>query len=130
MNIREQIQECYAAYAARDLEGTMKPFADNVCFEWTADSKHSKFSGCSNGREKMIERLAILAEQFEFLEVKLLDLIVEGNKAAARIEMKLKSNQTGEEFTNHSGHFWQFEDGVCTEFAEYYDTALVGAHVN
>jgi ketosteroid isomerase-like protein len=130
MSIRQQIQDCYAAYADRDLEGTMKPFADNICFEWTANPDHARFSGCSNGREDMIKRLTALANQFEFLEVKLLDLIVEGDRAAARIEMRMKSNHTGVEFTNHSGHFWRFEDGSCTEFIEYYDTALVSAHTN
>ena len=128
MDIRQTIIDCYAAYEARDLEEAMKPFADNVCFEWTADPKHSRYSGCSNGREQMMDMLVTLAEQFEFLEYKLVDLIVEGNKAAARVEMTLKSRRTEETITNHSGHFWCFEDGRCIELTEYFDTSLIAAH--
>ena len=130
MSIRQQIQNCYAAYAARDLEGTMKPFAEDVCFDWPADPNHSKFSGCSNGRDKMIERLSTIADQFDFLDVKLRDLVVEGNKAAVRVEMTLKSKKTGAKFTAHSGHFWRFKGSECVELTEYFDTALVGAHTN
>ncbi|MEM7302506.1 MAG: nuclear transport factor 2 family protein [Pseudomonadota bacterium] len=59
--------------------------------------------------------------------MELVDLIVEENKAAARVEMKLKSNATGEVFTAKSGHFWRFEKDECVELIEYHDSALVEA---
>jgi ketosteroid isomerase-like protein len=130
MSIRQQIEECYSAYASRDFEGTMAPFADNVCFEWPASPDQAKWSGCCEGREAMINQLGRLANQFDFLDVQLIDLIVDGSKAAARVAMKLRNRNTGAEFTNQSGHFWRFENDKCVELIEYYDSALVSAHTD
>ena len=130
MSIRQQIADCYAAYAARDIEGTMALFADNVCFDWPTSPDQARWSGCSEGRDAMIERLGSLASQFDFLDVQLIDLIVDGDKAAARVAMTLRNKNTGAEFTNQSGHFWRFENDKCVELTEYYDTALVNAHTD
>ena len=130
MSVRQTIVDCYDAYSARDLKTVMDSFSENVCYEWTASPDHSKWCGCYDGKERMVERLGALADEFDYLEFELIDLLVDGDKAASRVRMKLRNKQTGKEFTNHSGHFWTFEGNKCVHFIEYYDSALVMAHTN
>jgi hypothetical protein len=71
-----------------------------ICFDWPTSLEHARWCGCSEGRDAMIERLGSLASQFDFLDVQLIDLIVDGDKAAARVAMTLRNKNTGAEFTN------------------------------
>ena len=128
MSIRQMIEDTYAAYRTRDLEGTMKAFADTVEYDWPVDSETGHWAGRCRGRDAFIKRLEDLAETFEFLDVKVIDILVDGNKAASRVAITVRSKKTGAELTNHSGHFWRFEGGACVEFCEYYDSALIGKH--
>ena len=128
MSVRKVIEACYQAYGKRDFDGTMLPFSDDVKFDWPANPSQSKRNGCCTGKQAMIDRLADLAQEFEYLDVRLHSLIVDGDHAAARVSMKLKQKETGAEFTNQSAHFWTFEEGRCVELTEYYDTALLKAY--
>ena len=49
MSIRQQIADCYAAYAARDIEGTMALFADNVLCGWLPGCKNFMKGGVMVG---------------------------------------------------------------------------------
>ncbi len=125
MSIRSEIEQCYAAYANLDLPGAMSIFADNIKFDWPQNGAPEQFCGCCEGLEAMEQRLMALAEAFDYEAVNTKDILVDGNKAACQLSMKLRSKTTGETALIHTVHFWQFENGKCVEFTEYYDTALL-----
>lgn len=127
MDIKTIIMDSYTAYAARDLEGATKPFADNVKFDWPVNESTSKYCGCSNGKQAFIDRLKQLASDFEFIDVRVEEIITDKNKAASRIELELKNYRTGKTIINKSSHFWEFENDKCVSLIEYYDSALVNS---
>ncbi len=128
MSIRETIEDAYAAYANRDLERTMRAFAENIVYEWPVEPGTAAWSGKASGRNGMVERLSELASAFDFRDFRMLDLITEGDRAAARVVATLHSKATDQQITVQLAHFWRFENGLCAEFSEYYDSALLAAH--
>ena len=128
MSIRQAIEDTYAAYLARDLDGTLKAFADTVEYDWPVDPETAVWAGRCCGKDAFAQRLADLGAALEFLDLKVLDILIDGNRAASRVAFKLRSKTTGAEFSNQSAHFWRFEDGACVEFCELYDSAALAKH--
>lgn len=127
MSVKETVEAIYAAYRARDLDGTLALMSKTMRYEWPYDATNP-LCGCCHGRDAMAERLMALGADFEFHNFEVDDLIVVGDRAAARITMTLTSKKSGAPLINRGAHFWRFEDGKAVELIEHYDTALLATH--
>ncbi len=125
MSIREKITQIYLDYENRDLESVLGAIPDNFCFEWPVDKEHARYSGVCNNKQELVTQLTDLEENFEFHRYSPTNIIVEGNKAAAQIHLKLTSHKTGETFEATVAHFWTFENDEPVKLLEYMDTALI-----
>ena len=55
-------------------------------------------------------------------------ILVDGDHAAAELELELTSVKTRQLFPAKIAHFWSFEDGIPVHLVEYMDTALIASH--
>jgi ketosteroid isomerase-like protein len=57
------------------------------------------------------------------------NILVDGDRAAAELEVEWTSKTTRQRFRARLAHFWSFEDGVPVSLVEYMDTALIASQI-
>jgi len=72
--------------------------------------------------------LADIGTKFEFHSYRPTNILVDGDHAAAELQLDRTSATTRERFSVKIAHFWSFEDGIPVHLVEYMDTALVAKH--
>lgn len=119
------IRDIYSAYAARDIDAVAARLADDARFVWSARAEFVPHAGTVEGRSAFVDRLNALDEVFTFQSYEPIDLICDGDRAAARIHATVTGKGTGRTEKLELAHFWRLRDGKATELVEFYDTALV-----
>jgi len=128
MSIREKIEQIYADYENRDLDKVLAAIPDNFQFEWPFDDKLARYSGKCQCKADLLTQLEDLADNFVFNRYSASNILVDGNRAAAQVDLNLTSKNTGETFNATIAHFWLFEDNSPIRLVEYMDTALMKHH--
>ena len=127
MDIRQTITELYREYENRNLAKIMDALPDDFCFEWASDPGTARYSGVSHGKAELAEQLKDIAANFEFNAYRPLNILVDGDSAAAQLQLDLTSVSTGRRFSARIAHFWSFKDGAPIHLVEYMDTALIAS---
>jgi len=127
MNTRQTITQLYRDYESRDMPKVLAGLPDDFCFEWAADPGTGRYAGVCHGKAELLEQLTDIGENFEFNAYRATNILVDGDRAAAQLELDLTSQLTGHRFSVKLAHFWEFRDGVPTHLIEYQDTALIAS---
>ena len=128
MSVRQTITQLYRHYESRELEKVMDGLPDDFCFEWASDPSTALHVGIYHSKTELVERLAEIGRQFEFHSYRPTTILVDGDRAAAELQLELTSAATQQRFSVRIAHFWSFKDGVPVHLVEYMDTALVAKH--
>jgi len=127
MNTRQTITQLYRDYESRDMPKVLAGLPDNFCFEWASDPGTARWAGVCHGKAELLEQLNDIGENFQFNAYRATNILVDGDRAAAQLELDLTSELTGRRFSVKLAHFWEFRDGVPTHLIEYQDTALIAS---
>ena len=125
MNIEQKVAQIYLDYKNRNLTGALDKLPDDFCFEWPFDSKFARYAGVCKNKKEFLSQLEELAVHFEFNNYSASNIIVEGNRAAAQVDLNMTSKKTGDRFDATIAHFWTFENNEPVRLVEYMDTALM-----
>jgi ketosteroid isomerase-like protein len=125
MDVKDTIVQLYRDYENRKLENVLNALPPDFCFEWPFDPRTARYSGICRSKDELLAELADLAANFQFNEYRATDIVVEGDRAAAQIQLDLTSVKTGRRFPARIAHFWSFRNGVPVHLVEYMDTALM-----
>jgi len=128
MDIRQTITQLYRDYENRDLEKILAALPDDFVFEWPHDPSTARYAGLCRNKGELVQHLTDVAASFQFNAYHATNILVDGNRAAAQLQLDLTSVATGRRFTATIAHFWSFEDGIPVHLVEYTDTALVARH--
>lgn len=128
-SVRETVEQIYRDYENGNLDGVMAAFPDRFCFEWPFGPEGSTYAGLCRGKGELLELLQKIATDFRFNTYKSRSLLVDGNNAAAQVDVNLTSLKTGTTFDMTIAHFWTFENGEPVHLTEYMDNALVVRHL-
>lgn len=125
MDNRKLIEDMYAAYDRGDQNTVLDALDDALVFTWPTESSLTKLSGSVQGKSSFLERIKELHDEFEYLSFKPIDILVDGDRAAVRVQMQLKRRDNGRPLDTHAAHFLTLRNGKVAELIEYFDTALV-----
>ncbi len=78
----------------------------------------------AEGHETIMSLMRTITDTFSLSDVKILDLLVDGNKAAVRWRATVNVMTTGQTVTTELAAFIQIADGKVVSFVEFLDTAL------
>src|SRR4029079_12092530 len=98
---------------------------DDFRFEWPFDPSTARYAGDFRSKADLLEQLKDIAGNFQFNAYRPTDILVDGDRAAAQLQLDLTSLKTGHRFSMRIAHFWLFKDGTPVHLVEYTDTALV-----
>ena len=125
--VREKITQLYRDYESRNLPKVLDGLPEDFCFEWASDPGTARYAGICRGKRELVDALEDIAEHFRFNAYRPMNILVDGDRAAAQLELDLTSELTGRRFSVKLAHFWEFKDGVPTHLVEYQDTALIAS---
>ena len=125
MDVRQAVTELYRHYENRDFDKVLDGLPDNFCFEWASDPSTARYGGICHTKAELLKQLGDIAENFEFHSYRPTEILVDGDRAAAQLQLDLTSAKTHQRFSARIAHFWSFEDGIPVHLVEYMDTALI-----
>lgn len=127
MSDRQQImQTIEAGYAARvrgDLDGVMQAFCDGACFRLNTTPVEPALAHFAEDRNALRASMAQLIDNFDFRDLKILDCIIEGSKAAVHSTLTVRAKGTGKEIQTELFDLMEFKDGKIASFTQFFDTA-------
>ena len=130
MDVRQTVEQLYRDYERGDLPKIMGALPDDFRFEWESDpDTPPSYARVCNTKNELAERLKEITEKFEFHSYHPTKILVDGDNAAAELQLELTSKTTGQRFRARIAHFWSFKDGIPFHLVEYMDTALIASQI-
>jgi ketosteroid isomerase-like protein len=120
------IKKLYAARVDADMAALDEAFADNAKFQISGSPEASMVATFTEGREGVMGLIQMIVDIFDLSDFTILDLLIDGNKAAVRWRAAVTRADTGETFTTELADFLEIEDGKVVSFVQFLDTALAG----
>ena len=121
------VQKVYDSFNTGDIEGLLSTFTDDIEFVVVAVPK-APFYRSRRGRDSVSEFISSMADHQESKgAVDILEIIVQGNKAAVFGHAAWHVKSTGLDWETDFAHFWTVEGDKLTRCQEYTDTAAMSA---
>ena len=121
------IGDIYDAWRAQDLDWLASYLPDDFCHMIHIPTEIHPLGGACRGKAAAIERLGLIAAQFDFLRFDTSDLIIHKERAGLEIPIHYRHRETGTQLETMIANFWTFEDGWPVKLTEYHDIARIQA---
>jgi ketosteroid isomerase-like protein len=114
----------YIARVNGDVDKVLSVFTPDAKFTLNAAPPQPTVSVMTEGSGGMRTALSQLVEAFEFKDLKIVDSVVEGSKAAIRIRFTVTSRATGKSAATESLDLIEFRDGKVASYTQFFDSAI------
>lgn len=114
----------YVARVNGDVDKVLAVFTPDAKFTLNAAPPQPTVSVMAEGNGGMRAALSDLIEAFEFKDLKIVDSVVEGSKAAIRIRFTVTSRATGKSAVTESLDLIEFRDGKVASYTQFFDSAI------
>ncbi len=121
-NMLKTIEDAYAARVRGDVDGVMRAFAAGATFRINTAPEHPQLAHFTEYANALRIALTQLINTFEFSDMKIIDSIVEGRKAAVRLSFTVKARPTGKTVTTEILDVFEFKDGKIAAMTQFCDT--------
>lgn len=121
--VERVVRAAYAARAEGDVAGMMTHLTPDASFRIAGSNEASPIP-CRVEAAACGSALHALVDFFAFVEHELIDLVVEGDRAAARWRVRVRARATGETAETELVDLLRFEGDRIASFTQFCDTAL------
>jgi ketosteroid isomerase-like protein len=118
------VRRLYAARVDGDMDALSQAFAENAKFQVAGSPEYSMLASLAEGHETVMSLMRTIVDTFSLSDVAILDLLVDGNKAAVRWRATVNVMTTGQTITTQIAAFIEIADGKVVSLIEFVDTAL------
>ena len=127
MTTRDIVAAVLAAYAVGDVDGALAHCADHVCYKNNSSPDMGMWEFDCHGVDAFREALGQINAEFEMERYEVLEILVDGSRAATRQALRARHRETGAVTETMIADFWTVEDGKVTSVLEFQDTADIVA---
>jgi ketosteroid isomerase-like protein len=124
MLIEKTLRQAYAARMRGDVDEISRLFAPDARFEMAGSTQEGSPASRALGAPQIRSRIAELVNVFEMKDHQIVDMLIDGQKAAVHWRVHIKSTVNGTEATTDLFDLVEFKDGRIVSFLEFCDTAL------
>ncbi len=121
------ISEIYDAWRAQDLEWFASYLPHDFCHVIHIPPDLHPLGGISRGKAASLQRLAVIADDFEILRFDTSGLMIRDDRAGVEIPIRYRHRETGAALETTMANFWAFEDGWPVKLTEYHDLGRMQA---
>jgi ketosteroid isomerase-like protein len=122
--IEKLIRKLYAARVVGNVDAMVGIMAPDVNFALAGDPMASPVVGRLRGADKLRSQLTKLVGAFKFNAYDIVNVVVDGPKAAVHAKANITSTATGQTVDMELADFLEFKDGNVHSFLQFCDTAL------
>ena len=124
--IMQKIKAAYDARQRSDKVAMAAFFAPGATYRMVG--KSHLLGGMAVGPVDAVAAIGGLIDQFAFPELRHIDLLIDGHRAAVHLAVRAIATASGEEVDTELLDLWTFDDaGQVTDITEFADTAQVSA---
>ena len=123
-DVESVVKTAYAARMHRDMEALRNVFSEDARFQMAGSNLASAVAVKTVGFSEYFPILKEMITVFEWLDHQILNMIVDGPKAAVHWRGKIRSTVTGETVETELMDFFEIRDGRIASLIEFCDTAL------
>jgi hypothetical protein len=123
--IETLVRQAYSARDAGHAESVMETFSLDASFGLAGDRDVLHVTGAVQGHPEIRGSIEALIQTFEFLERKVLDMIIDPPRAAVRCRVRLRFIPTDTVFTTELLDLFKCENDKIVELMEFADTATI-----
>jgi len=120
------LKSFYAARVAGEPDELGEMFAENAKFQIAGSPEYSMLATKVQGRDGIVSLFRTIADSFGLEDFAVLDLLIDGNKAAVRWTARVQNITSGDSFATELADFIEIENGKIISLNEFLDTALAG----
>ncbi len=120
------IKTLYAARVDGDMDGLGRAFTDDARFQIAGSPEVSMLATSVEGHDGVMSLIRTMVDSFVMEDFAILDLLIEGNKAAVRWRATIHQAGSGQTYETELADFIELKDGKIVSFVEFLDTALAG----
>ncbi len=124
------IADIYDAWRAQDLDWFASYLPEDFRYVMHLPRSIHPLGGTTEGKAVSIERLRLIAVQFDVLRFDTSDLMIQKDRAAVEIPVRYRHRETGAELETTIANFWTFEEGWPVRLVEYHDVERIKAFVD
>jgi ketosteroid isomerase-like protein len=122
--IEQLIRRMYAARVAGDIETLGMIFAENARFQMAGSPDASPLAMTVDGHAGIMAQMQTHIDSFELGDFTILDMVIDGDKAAVRWRATIHYTTTGRSFSTQLADFISVANREVVSFVEFIDTAL------
>lgn len=122
---RQVVEEYAQARMSMDYRRVHAILHPDARYVMPANPNTSLFSGACCGREHICELMRQSDAMIEFYDARILDILIEGNRAAARWSTMQRNRGSGAAMPVSGCAFITQSGGLITEYVHYVDTAAI-----
>jgi len=109
--VRAILGDIYDAWRAQNLDWMATYLPDDFCHVIHIPLDLHPLGGTRCGKKETLERLRLIAEQFDFVIFDTSGLLIESNRAAVEVPIHYRHRESGAPFESTKANFWTLEDG-------------------
>jgi ketosteroid isomerase-like protein len=122
--IETLVRKLYETRVDGDIDALSQLFAEDATFQIAGSPEYSMLASLAEGHETVMSLMRTIVDTFSLSDVKILDLLVDGDKAAVRWRATVHVMTTGQTVTTEIAAFVEIADGKVVSLIEFVDTAL------
>lgn len=115
------------AYERIDAEGVARFIAEDIRYRIHGADGKSPFKCDVKGAHAFWDAVANIHADWEVRQYKMVDLITNGERIAARVNVEVVSHHTGRSHFSQIALIGTVRNGQIAELNEYHDTALLAS---
>lgn len=123
--VRKLIEQAYAARDKGDIEGVMAAFHNDATFSLAGERKTLELAGTVEGHSSVRQAMGGFIAAFEFIKREVLNMIIEGDRAAVHSRVSIRVVAKGMTVTTELVDLFKIKDGKVLMLTEFADTALI-----
>ena len=117
------VEGVYAAWATRDLAGTLADLADDCVYNLHVPTDVVPYGGSHHGKAAIAPCLEAILVDYGFLAYAVDGLSVDGEIARAQVVYYYRHTDSGQQIESRFRHVWRVVDGAVVSIDEYHDVA-------
>ena len=124
---RSVVEACYAAWAARDLQGVLDGIAPNCIYTLHVPTDVVHFGGVHCGRPAIRTCLSEILREYGFLAYAVDHMTVEDDTVRAQVVFYYQHMESGQQLDGRFRHVWRVDGAKVVSIDEFHDVALLRA---